>query len=106
MDVRRICQLHHFTCQCRYDCGRFIQQSYYGRQDGSDWNGKPWSWNPVQCGSWQNHPARVLQCSLGGPNHIITQVNPRNWAGQQLCEDVTMRADIKFNGKHAGVLQA
>lgn len=30
--------------RCRYDCGRFIQQSYYGRQDGSDWNGKPWRW--------------------------------------------------------------
>ncbi|KAF6253016.1 hypothetical protein COO60DRAFT_1549570 [Scenedesmus sp. NREL 46B-D3] len=83
-----------------YDCGRFIQQSYYGRQDGSDWNGKPWSWNPVQCGSWQNRPARVLECSKKG-NCIVTQVNPRNWAGQQLCDDVWMRADISLVGKHA-----
>jgi hypothetical protein len=22
-----------------YDCGRYIQQSYYGADDGSDWNG-------------------------------------------------------------------
>jgi hypothetical protein len=22
-----------------YDCGRYIQQSYYGEEDGSDWNG-------------------------------------------------------------------
>lgn len=29
-----------------YDCGRFIQQSYYGADDGSDWNGQPWRWNP------------------------------------------------------------
>eukprot|EP00882_Tetradesmus_deserticola_P007056 GHRQ01007428.1.p1 GENE.GHRQ01007428.1~~GHRQ01007428.1.p1 ORF type:complete len:291 (+),score=78.98 GHRQ01007428.1:821-1693(+) len=83
-----------------YDCGRFIQQSYYGRQDGSDWNGKPWSWNPVQCGSWQNRPARVLECSRKG-NCITTQVNPRNWAGQQLCDDVWMRAEISLVGKHA-----
>jgi hypothetical protein len=36
------------------------------------------SWNPVQCGSWQNRPARVLECSKKG-NCIATQVNPRNW---------------------------
>jgi hypothetical protein len=29
-----------------FDCGRFLQQSYYGIEDGSDWNGKPWRWNP------------------------------------------------------------
>ena len=33
-----------------YDEGRFIQQSYYGRPDGSRWNGKPWVYNPVQGG--------------------------------------------------------
>ena len=64
-----------------FDCGRFVQQSYYGRDDGSMWNGKPWRWNPVQCGSWQNAPARVLACRLEGPDHILTEVIPRNWAG-------------------------
>lgn len=24
-----------------YDVGRYVQQSYYGDPDGSDWNGKP-----------------------------------------------------------------
>ena len=36
-----------------YDHGRFIQQSYYGDPDGSDWNGKPWRYNPIQGGSWR-----------------------------------------------------
>ncbi len=35
-----------------YDEGRFVQQSYYGQKDGSDWHGKPWVYNPVQGGSW------------------------------------------------------
>lgn len=63
-----------------YDCGRFIQQSYYGREDGSDWNGQPWKWNPVQGGSWQNQPANVHKCCAEG-GALVTVVNPRNWAG-------------------------
>ena len=43
-----------------HDKGRFIQQSYYGAKDGSDWNGKPWRWNPVQGGGWRGEPARTL----------------------------------------------
>lgn len=86
--------------RCRYDCGRFIQQSYYGCEDGSDWPpGRPWRWNPVQCGSWQNAPARVLKCALEG-GRITTEVQPRNWAGQQLLEDVVMRSDINIASDH------
>ena len=36
-----------------YDLGRYIQQSYYGREDNSNWNGTAWRWNPVQCGRFQ-----------------------------------------------------
>jgi len=25
-----------------FDCGRFVQQSYYGADDGSNWNGEGW----------------------------------------------------------------
>jgi hypothetical protein len=40
-----------------YDLGRYIQQSYYGKEDGSNWNGQPWRWNPVQCGKLHHHRA-------------------------------------------------
>eukprot|EP00878_Enallax_costatus_P029819 GHUV01032377.1.p1 GENE.GHUV01032377.1~~GHUV01032377.1.p1 ORF type:complete len:265 (+),score=48.86 GHUV01032377.1:261-1055(+) len=86
-----------------YDCGRFVQQSYYGKVDGSNWNGQPWRWNPVQCGSWQNRPARINRCQCDKPGHIVTEVNPCNWAGQELLENVVMKADITVEGKHAHV---
>ena len=44
-----------------HDRGRFIQQSYYGRPDGSKWVEKPWRWNPVQGGDYKGKPARVLE---------------------------------------------
>ncbi len=37
------------------DRGRFIQQSYYGKADGSMWAKKPWHWNPVQGGDYTIH---------------------------------------------------
>lgn len=33
-----------------HDRGRLIQQSYYGKADGSLWNKQSWRWNPVQGG--------------------------------------------------------
>eukprot|EP00879_Flechtneria_rotunda_P006842 GHRR01007187.1.p1 GENE.GHRR01007187.1~~GHRR01007187.1.p1 ORF type:complete len:183 (+),score=27.78 GHRR01007187.1:727-1275(+) len=86
-----------------YDCGRFIQQSYYGKEDDSLWNGKPWRWNPVQCGSWQNQPACVRCCHIEKPGYIVTKVHPRNWAGQQLLEDVHMRSDISLAEDHVHI---
>ena len=46
-----------------YDEGRFIQQSYYGRPDGSKWNGKPWVYNPVQGGYAKGKSSRLLKFS-------------------------------------------
>lgn len=57
----------------------------------------------LQCGSWQNRPARVKSCRCDQPGHIVAEVNPRNWAGQELLENVTMKAEITVEGKHAHV---
>jgi hypothetical protein len=54
----------------------------------------------VQGGSWQNRPSRVLRCEAVAPNRIVTAVNPRNWGGQQLLEDVVMKADITLQADH------
>jgi len=85
-----------------FDLGRYIQQSYYGREDNSNWNGNPWKWNPVQCGSWQNQPANVIKCCQEG-GAICTCVNPRNWAGQQLCGDVLMSSKVALEGDKAHI---
>jgi hypothetical protein len=47
-----------------YDKGRFIQQSYYGRPDGSKWVDQPWRWNPVQGGGYRDEPAEVVDKDL------------------------------------------
>jgi hypothetical protein len=50
-----------------YDCGRGLQQSYYGCWDGSCWPpGKSWLYNPVQCGSWTDKPSTVMRCEMLG----------------------------------------
>ena len=54
-----------------YDHGRFIQQSYYGDLDGSNWNGKEWRYNPIQGGSWQGKDARVLELRINKNNDSL-----------------------------------
>jgi len=39
----------------------------------------------VQCGSWENLPARLTDASIG-PSHIRTIAMPRNWGNQELLE--------------------
>ncbi|KAI8470613.1 MAG: hypothetical protein J3K34DRAFT_419758 [Monoraphidium minutum] len=85
-----------------WDCGRLMQQSYYGCDDASCWAARPWRWNPVQCGSWQNRPARLLSSAVEGapPARVLTSALPRNWGGQQLLEDVIMTSDYRMAADH------
>lgn len=78
-----------------WDSGRLIQQSYYGCYDDTCWVDKPWRWNPVQGGSWQNGPPRLVANNLGGDSVAVTSV-PRNWGGQQLMDDVLMVTETKL----------
>lgn len=79
-----------------WDSGRLLQQSYYGSSDGSVWNGKPWKWNPVQGGSWDNSPSQLISIEKVSNNEIQTSCHPRNWGGCQLCTDVIMTTHIKL----------
>lgn len=83
-----------------WDHGREIQQSYYGDNDGSSWNGKPWSWNPVQAGSWTGIASKVIECSQYGTDKVISKVNPRNWGGQELMTDVLMTSIFTLSEKY------
>ncbi len=80
-----------------YDEGRYIQQSYYGDADGSDWNGKPWRYNPVQGGSWKGQPATVLEQKIDAQS-ISIKTRPRHWATGALLDEVTMEQHISIDG--------
>src|SRR5215204_5149507 len=69
-----------------YDHGRFVQQSYYGRSDGSLWVKQPWRYNPVQGGDYQGHAATVLEFRPE-PAQLYSKTRPKHWAtGQDLPE--------------------
>jgi hypothetical protein len=85
-----------------YDRGRFIQQSYYGRPDGSKWVDKPWRWNPVQGGDYKGKPARVLETREEKGSLYIKSI-PVNWAGGQDLEECRMEEWIRLDGKVATI---
>jgi hypothetical protein len=83
------------------DRGRFLQQSYYGPEQGGSWNGKPWPLNPVQAGDWRNVPSQVLESSNDG-QQIHARTRPRDWGGLGLT-DAEMEQWIDFVGDMARI---
>jgi hypothetical protein len=82
------------------DRGRFIQQSFYGVADGSDWSGKPWKWNPVQGGHWEGKPAKVVESEISETEIRVKGV-PIHWATGELLEDCVMEEWITLDGEVA-----
>lgn len=80
-----------------YDVGRYVQQSYYGNADSSDWNGKPWRYNPVQGGSWRNEPALVIE-SREEKDQLYAKIRPRHWATGELLKEVEMEQWLRLDG--------
>jgi hypothetical protein len=62
-----------------YDHGRFVQQSYYGRPDGSLWVKQPWRYNPVQGGDYKGNPSTVLEFKAE-PTRLYSKTQPKHWA--------------------------
>ena len=91
------------SAQHTYDPGRYVQQSYYGDPDGSDWNGKPWRFNPVQGGDWHGLPSTVLEFKSDSPTTLYAKIKPRHWATGKLLEDVVMEQWISLEGPLAQV---
>jgi len=76
------------------DLGRFIQQSYYGKKDGSLWAKKPWCWNPVQGGGYKGQQARLLEKKIEKETLYIRSM-PKHWAtGADVPEITTHCWDI------------
>ena len=87
-----------------YDEGRFIQQSYYGRPDGSKWNGKPWVYNPVQGGYAKGKSSRLLKFSRDKKKKAISaRVEPLSWASGIACPEALMGVTISLEGPLARV---
>ena len=85
-----------------YDEGRFVQQSYYGQADGSSWNGKPWVYNPIQGGSWKHIPAKVHEFEKSAVQ-LYAKIEPRHWAGGNLCPEMVMEESISLTGAVAKI---
>lgn len=83
-----------------YDHGRLIQQSYYGAEDGSYWQDKPWRWNPVQGGDYKGHASEVLELTHD-KNTLHARIKPRNWARGQLLTECEMEQHIRLEGEVA-----
>ncbi len=80
-----------------YDHGRLIQQSYYGKDDGSRWADQPWRWNPVQGGDYKGHASEVLELT-SDKTTLHARIRPRNWAGGQLLADCEMEQHVRLDG--------
>ncbi|MDZ4401470.1 hypothetical protein [Prosthecobacter sp.] len=80
-----------------YDVGRYVQQSYYGDEDGSDWNGKPWRYNPVQGGSWKNAPAEVVETKFDATS-FYAKTKPRHWATGEFAPECVMEEWLRLDG--------
>lgn len=85
-----------------YDEGRFVQQSYYGKADGSAWNGKPWVYNPIQGGSWERVPAKIHEFNASS-NTLYAKIEPRHWANGKLCPEMVMEETITLGGSVAKI---
>ncbi|MEC7566769.1 MAG: sulfatase-like hydrolase/transferase [Planctomycetota bacterium] len=87
-----------------FDEGRFIQQSYYGKKDGSFWNDKPWNYNPVQGGSWKGVASRVIDFNKHkSAQEIYSRIEPRHWATGAACPEAVMEQWISLKQEVAHV---
>lgn len=85
-----------------WDRGRLIQQSYYGREDGSMWNKQPWRWNPVQGGDWKGHPATTLEFKRESDS-LYAKTRGKHWASGEDLTNVVFEETIRLDGKVAHV---
>lgn len=78
-----------------WDRGRLVQQSWYGIADGSDWNGKPWRWNPVQGGDWKGRSAKILEEKHESLRSFV-RTRPVHWASGADLDDCEMEQTIEL----------
>ena len=89
-----------------WDRGRLVQQSYYGKSDGSTWtlDGKviPWQWNPVQGGDCRHSVPKVMDLKAE-QDKLYSKTVGKNWGGGQDLDEVTFEQWVTLSGKVAHV---
>lgn len=85
-----------------YDTGRFVQQSFYGDADGSDWNGTSWNYNPVQGGGWKGNAAKIVTQSISDTK-IMVQTEPVHWASSEPLPECLMTENIVLEDNYAKI---
>jgi hypothetical protein len=81
-----------------FDRGRLVQQSWYGREDGSRWSKQPWRWNPVQGGDWQGKSAKILEQRYGADESYVKS-QPVHWATGEELSDCVMEQTVKLQSE-------
>ena len=84
------------------DEGRFIQQSYYGNKDDSMWGKKPWTYNPVQGGSYKGEDSKTLEFRKT-EKELYAKIEPLHWASAKPCSEAIMQEWITLDGTLAKV---
>ncbi|MEI6175653.1 MAG: hypothetical protein WCS43_02070 [Verrucomicrobiota bacterium] len=84
------------------DEGRFIQQSYYGNKDDSMWGQKPWTYNPVQGGSYKGEDSKTLEFRKT-EKELYAKIEPLHWASAKPCSEAIMQEWITLDGTLAKV---
>jgi|694.fasta_scaffold03621_21 hypothetical protein len=79
----------------RYDRGRYLQQSYYGDEDGSKWNETPWRYNPVQGGDWRGGTPRLLEWHASD-QEIRCISHAIHWASGKILPEFRLSQSIRL----------
>lgn len=85
-----------------YDTGRCVQQSYYGKRDGSFWGKTPWRWNPVQGGHYLGAPAAIQALEVKD-GRLYSRTTPKHWATGADIPEMIMEQWIELLGSQAHV---
>ncbi len=85
-----------------FDLGRCVQQSYYGDADGSNWNGTPWIWNPIQGGDWKGKKSKILDFKKE-KNSLYVKTVPTHWATGKPVDTCVMESWITLEGDVAKI---
>lgn len=84
------------------DKGRYVQQSYYGIEDGSRWGETPWCWNPVQGGGYRHSPAAILGRKLK-KRSLWIRTRPKHWATSEDVAEAVMEETVTLEGNVAHI---
>jgi len=79
-----------------FDRGRLVQQSWYGRTDGSEWNGRSWRWNPVQGGDWKGKSSRIVARRVS-ESAAYVKTQPLHWATGAIVTDAFMEQSLRLS---------